>query len=410
MTDALILGYHLDTNGQNTRYVRAAEKHGMSDRITDILAIGKIDPGGVVARLQEATERHPEAGLRIRSAHRDEQYFQFPNDLRWGSQASREMNQEVRKLAALADVIHFNNSDIAIRHMRLPERGRRKPMLLHHHGSLFRNNPSRSLQIASHRQMVQAVSTVDLQQPATDVLHWLPTAYDVAALRAIPRPRGDPDRVRVGHFPTNRKLKHTDLFLEAIASLRDEGLPIDLVMVEHTTNDVVMGLKATCDIVYDQLAFGYGCNSVEAWGMGIPVIAGADTWTLRRMQDLWGYLPFLPATTASLKGQLRKMVKSRQMRQDYAGHGMHHVLTYHDELPALAILAQLYADAIRKKSVPRIQGKGVQFRSRTGLPMHIDGIPVDFEGGIATVTDEVVIEQMRGRIKRRPGIGVEEVA
>ena len=73
MTDALILGYHLDTNGQNTRYVRAAEKHGMSEQVVTALAIGKIDPGGVVARLQQASDHHPEVGLRIRSAHRDEQ-------------------------------------------------------------------------------------------------------------------------------------------------------------------------------------------------------------------------------------------------------------------------------------------------------------------------------------------------
>src|SRR6185369_446611 len=106
---------------------------------------------------------------------------------------------------------------------------------------------------------------------------------------------------RIVHAPTNRTLKHTDLFLEAVRQLTEEGLPIDLDLIEGQTHSECMARKAQADIVFDQLAFGYGCNAVEAWGMGIPVIAGAeDQWVLNRMDQEWGGLPFMLATTQNL--------------------------------------------------------------------------------------------------------------
>ena len=111
MTDALILSNALDTNGQNARYVTAARKHGQDEAVIRALAIGNVDPGGVVGRLQSAADRHPELGLHIRSAHKQDQYFRFAGDLRWGPDAPREERAEVRRLAARADIIHLNNSD-----------------------------------------------------------------------------------------------------------------------------------------------------------------------------------------------------------------------------------------------------------------------------------------------------------
>ena len=170
--EALILSYALDTNGQNARYVEAARKHG--DTVLTALAIGNADPGGVVGRLQEAANKGDQ--LRIRSAHRASAYFDFPTDIIW----TRRTEQHIRELIMTADVIHLNNSEMAYKHFTI-----RKPALLHHHGSLFRGDPERMLQKARHYRMEQAVSTIDLQKPAPDLLTWLPTAYDVDALQAF---------------------------------------------------------------------------------------------------------------------------------------------------------------------------------------------------------------------------------
>jgi hypothetical protein len=401
--NALILSYALDTNGQNARFVKAAEKWGSNDGVIEALAIGHTDPAGVVARFQTSTEKHPI--LRIRSAHRAIQYFQFPHDLVW----DRKTEPEIRRLAEEADLVHLNNSYTAATRFRL-----RKPMLLHHHGSMFRNDPEKLLEIAKHHRMLQAVSTVDLQRPDPKVLHWLPSAYDVDELEAFGKAnRREPDgRVRIVHAPTNRMLKHTDLFVATVEELQAEGLPIDLILVEKKTWTECLKAKAGADIVFDQLDFGYGCNSIEAWAMGVPVISGADDWTTDRMRSEWGQTPYYNATPETLKDRLRALVKSVDLRVEWAGRGMAHVRRYHDELPALTRLAELYAKAIKFHTRIRIPGKGAQttFRSKSGRPVYLDGQPLTFDKGKLKTADPIVIARLRYFVKQRPSFGIEEVA
>jgi hypothetical protein len=403
--EALILSYALDTNGQNARFVKAAEKWGSDDGVLEALALGKDDPAGVVARLQQAAEEH--GGLRIRSAHRAVQYFQYPYDLIW----NKKTEPLIRDLVKEADVIHLNNSWSAQLRFRI-----RKPMLLHHHGSMFRNNPAKAFEIAKHHRMLQCVSTIDLQRPDPKLLPWLPSAYDIDELLAYGEAhRREPDgRVRIVHAPTNRGLKHTDLLVAVVKELQAEGLPVDIVMVENKTWAECLKVKAAADIVFDQLLFGYGCNSIEAWAMGIPVISGADDWTLDRMLNEWGDIPFVTANEQTLSDVIRKMVKSKTMRDEWAGRGMHHVRRFHDEKPALTRLAELYAKTIKHYHRIRIPGKGsraVTFRAKgQGTVYDTDGQPITFTDGVYRTDDPIVIARLRYCASRKSRFGIEEVA
>jgi glycosyltransferase involved in cell wall biosynthesis len=387
----MILSTGLDTNGQNTRYVRASERWGEDPSVLKALALGNTDPAGVVARFQVAADKF--GGLKIRSAHkRPYEYMQFPVDLEW----TPKTHAEVYRLAQEADVIHLNNSERAAVQLRL-----KKPMLLHHHGTLFRSNPLRMLNIARRFQMVQAVSTIDLLKPAPDVLHWLPSAYNVdGLLRYGEQHRRKPDgRIRIVHAPTDREKKHSDLFIGIVDELIAEGLPIDLVLVEQKTWYYCLAQKAQADIVYDQLTFGYGCNSIEAWAMGVPVISGADPWTLKAMeQEYGGAIPFYQATEKTLKANLRKLVKSADLRAEWAQKGMDHVRKYHDERPALAKLAELYALAIAGHVRRRIPMPGVPpvvFRNPANRKLILEGEPITFTDGVLSTNDPFVIQFVR---------------
>ena len=409
--NAVILGYELDTNGQNARFTDASRRHGGNERVLKAMAIGDVDPGGVVARFQEASVRN-DAGLTIRSAHRQSAYFDFPTDILW----TKETEPEIARLVNDADVLHLNNSwrpaDYWRKHPSTRSRFVRKPpMLLHHHGSLFRSNPEKMLAMAKTRKMQQCVSTIDLQRPAPDLLPWLPTAYNIDEIVAFgQRHARKPDgKVRIVHCPTNRKLKHTELLIRACDELQAEGSNLELVIVEGKTWRESLLAKAGADIVYDQLAFGYGCNSVEAWSLGKPVIAGADEWTLDRMAHLWPAIPFEEATEKTLKDVVRRMVKSEALREDAAERGHAHVRRYHDELPALERLAELYRDAINFRKKPRVHGKGVTFHSATRRSMTVDGQVVEFVKGHAVVTDMEVVRQLREFTTKRPMFGIEEL-
>ena len=127
--DALILSAALDTNGQNQRYVAASQKWGTDPGVLKAFAVGDYDPAGVMARFEAAAEKGTE--LRIRSAHRSSHMYQsMPSDIIW----DRAHEAEVKELALSADIIHLNNSWRPLQRLRIRTR---KPVLLHHHGSLF---------------------------------------------------------------------------------------------------------------------------------------------------------------------------------------------------------------------------------------------------------------------------------
>jgi hypothetical protein len=353
--NSLILSAALDTNGQNARYVRASQRWGSDPDVLKALVLGKYDPASVMGRFQEAAEKFGE--LKIRSAHHSQHmYQQMPADIVW----NRQTHRQIVALAKEADVVHLNNS---IRAWRMLNPGFRKPFLLHHHGTMLRGDPGGMVVQARNLKATQAVSTVDLLRHAADgVLHWLPTAYDVDWLESFGaehrRDSGGP--IRIVSAPTNRAYKSTALLEATVAQLISEGLDIELVLIEERPWAEGMALKATADIYFDQIAIpalerpdgrlerdgypgGYGCNAIEAWGMGIPVIAGADEWTSAKMREIYGgTLPFYEATTNTLGDAIRTLATSKAARTKWAKAGMRHIRKFHDEKPALRRLAELY--------------------------------------------------------------------
>lgn len=395
----------LDTNGQNARFVRAAEKHGASEKVLEILALGHTDPAGVVARFAVAGEM---AGLRIRSAHKAQPYFRFPIDILWDGHSQRQ----VRELAKAADVIHLNNTWRAYTHLGLVH----KPALLHHHGSLLRSDPEKMMAVAKRYRMTQAVSTIDLTRYAPDELHWLPTAYDIDALAAMRPAKRRAGPIRIVHCPTNRALKATDTFMRAVGALQATGVSVEAILVEGKTNAEVLAIKADADIVFDQLAYGYGCNAVEAWAMSVPVISGADDWTLGAMEKRFGGSPFFLADEHSLRSRILELVESPALRKEWGAIGRAHVERYHAERPAIERLAELYALTIKRRHSRAVieQVGPVTFRNPRGMPIYWqndDGRQerIRFPDGEATFTDPMVIERLRHVIATRPLWKIEEI-
>lgn len=299
------------------------------------------DTGGQNIRWKRAADHQPSVGLHVRAVSASRTYIQYPTDISMAGNGGA-----IRRLWRDVDVIHLNNRPHAYDRY---DRGRRKPALLHHHGSAFRTDPAPLLKRAARERWPQAVSTLDLADIAPDVLHWLPTAYnldELALIRGRHR-RADDGTVRVAHAPTSRSWKSTEAFLAAVEQLQSEGLPIELELIEQSSWAECLARKAAADVFFDQVKLGYGCNAIEAWGMGIPVIAGAAPATLERMgREFDGRIPFFTATEESIADALRQLVLSADLRAEYAVRGMEHAARFHAELPALERLSALYQLAI----------------------------------------------------------------
>jgi hypothetical protein len=350
--DALILAERND--GQNARWKAAADRLGGG--LTALIYSAGQDLAGIGARYAAAAQRFAEGRLRIRSVHISDTYIRYPYDIKLQGNGGA-----VKRLYHAADVVHLNNT---IHGWERFDHGQRKPVLLHHHGTIFRTRPRRLLVQARRFGFEQAASTVDLAAIAPEVISWLPTAYnldELAALRDQHR-RPDDGLVRIAHAPTNRTIKSTEALVYAIEQLKSEGLPVDLDLIERVTWAECLRRKAAADVYFDQVILGYGCNAVEAWGMGMPVVAGVDPQRAEKighpipagtrdlmLKEYGGSLPFYEANERNIADALRPLVQSADLRAHWAAKGMEHVWRFHAEAPALAKLVELYLRAIARR-------------------------------------------------------------
>lgn len=153
--------------------------------------------------------------------------------------------------------------------------------------------------------------------------------------------------VLIAHAPTNRAVKSTSLLLQAIKRLQDEGVDVELDLIEHRPWTECLERKAKADIYFDQVILGYGNNAIEAWGMGIPVICGGSDETLDEMERRFGRLPFYHATLETIYDAIKELVESPELRAEYGRIGYEHVKTYHDAPVVVEQLKCLYQRAIQ---------------------------------------------------------------
>lgn len=297
------------------------------------LSLGQ-DTAGQSIRIKEAFDRHA-PDWSVRSMRVTDNYLHYPVDLPFREHL-------VDHFYDAADVVHLHNQQIG--HERY-DNGQGKPTILHHHGTSFRDDHAAMHAEAQRIGAVEIVSTVDLEilEPG---LTWLPAPYSAEFLAGYREHYFAPhDTIRIAHAPTNRAIKSTEAVIAAVESLAERYL-VELVLIERRPWKACLALKATADIFVDQLILGYGCNAVEAWGMGIPVVCGVeDREAKSRMRELWGELPFYSATEKTLEKRLEKLIQSADLQAEYVEKGRAQFDRFHDERKVVAQLQDIYRNA-----------------------------------------------------------------
>lgn len=278
------------------------------------------DIGGQAIRTKQAFDRHSD--FNYRAAVGKTNYLAYPKDV------------DVRRCKpATFDVLHVNEKFGALPMM---------PSVIQYHGTKFRNNPEKYLAAQRARRAIGLVSTLDLWLLAPTETEWAPAFYDLDWLASYSKPQDGP-ALRVGHAPTRRRIKSTDLLIEAVGRLA-KTYAVELVLIERQPWSKCLELKATCDVIFDQVILGYGNNAIEAWGMGIPVIAGAQPDTLAEMRNRFGELPFYQATEDTIYEALQAMADP-WVRSEYAKRGYTHARRFHDEVSGVPHLEAVYQRA-----------------------------------------------------------------
>lgn len=156
----------------------------------------------------------------------------------------------------------------------------------------------------------------------------------------------DPDRpLRLLHAPNHRNIKGTEHFIRAVRELQEEGVAIELEILERTSNDVVREVMAEVDVVCDQLIIGwYAMFALEAMSMGKPVIC----YLRQDLKELYvaagliepDELPHVEATVFTVKEALRSLAaKDRSELREIGRKSRAFVEKHH----SLAAIGQVFA-------------------------------------------------------------------
>lgn len=265
--------------------------------------------------------------IEVRSVARRTNYLAYPADAPWS---------DAEALWDAADLVHLHGNFKA--HRLLLAAGRAaKPIVLHHHGTKYRRDAAAyDAAVAGHEPGAVAVAaTLDLLDIGPH-LTWVPHPVDIDALAAHRNLARGKRRLRVGHSPTNRAAKSTEAFLAAC-----KRVDVEPVLIEGQSWAECLRIKGTCDALFDQTTYGYGVSAIEAWAMGIPVVAGGAPSTLDRMRETFGELPFIEATEDTIADALDQLTDTKT-RSTWGRKGKAHAKRWHDGRETVVRLTPIY--------------------------------------------------------------------
>lgn len=144
-----------------------------------------------------------------------------------------------------------------------------------------------------------------------------------------PREEVDDGVVTIVHAPNHRAYKGTRFLLDAVERLREEGLPVELKLVEGVRVDAAREIYAEADIIADQfLIGGYALFAIEGMALGKPVIAYLNDH-FRRHHPEWDDCPIVSADPDELVDVLRTLVDDARLRRELGARGPAYVRRHH---------------------------------------------------------------------------------
>ena len=300
------------------------------------------DTGAVGISIKGAFDRHSEDIL-VRAVRNTDNYARHPFDIQnWYNNKAM-----VNALYEKADIVHWMEKFDG--EQTLWNRDYYKPIILHHHGTLLRENPA-YYRTGVERRAIQLASTVDLLRWGKDI-RWLPNPYNNEWLKSFREPGFSGRSVlELFHSPTNRAIKGT---AELIAATQDSET-INLTISEQKPWVENLRLKGYSDAYYD-CPYGLGNNAIEAMGMGIPVIAGlvdskwASPAVRAKMIEVWGNLPFIEHTVGDLAEVLQEVTLNEDLRKKYSQIGLDHFKRWHDERQTVKQLTGIYNELLQSR-------------------------------------------------------------
>lgn len=305
----------------------------------NILQLARWDWAGCAYMLARAiTEHTPHKARAVR--WKADSTFGFPADI------VSPKKQQLVQLWNWADVVHIHDS------APIPHDFPPKPVVLTMHGSKYRNSPDKFHRLAARRGWLFTVATPDLTS-----IHGAPWMPDTRF--GLPKRRPITGKFTVIHCPSIRANKGTKHVLAAMEGLADVP-EVEFKLIENMTWSQCVAFKAGIErgVLIDQFEWGYGCNAIEAWRYGLPVIANATGESREAHLKLFRTFPFYEAQPHEIEAAVRALLKPRVYKQ-YSVRGQKHVERYHAPEAAARRAIYLYRRARKTMPVVEIKSKNM---------------------------------------------------
>jgi len=151
-------------------------------------------------------------------------------------------------------------------------------------------------------------------------------------------------RIKIGHAPSDRKIKGTKYIIEAIKLLQNEGLDFEFILIEGIPRDKMENFYSHIDIFIDQLIIGwYGGASVEAMSQGVAVVAYICESDLTYLEEeIVNSLPVINANPDNIASILRSLLLNPSKIIEYKYNSLEYFKKIHDNhKTAIKILSNL---------------------------------------------------------------------
>lgn len=303
-----------------------------------IVQLTSIDAGMVVFRLHSAINGStPHESVMASSRHRS---FQAPY------QCDISDDREIlRKALRECDIVHCHLSYQEFDRLGVATQA---PVVIHHHGSMYRGAYNGINQRDAYKADVRLVSNPELLKYGEN-LNFLPNPVPVVRYRRMREALYEPDPdgyLRIGHSPSKRHLKGTEDLIQVVEELRSQGYKYKLVLIEDVSHAESLRMKASsCDIFFDSFWLGMQCSGLETAAMKIPVIAG-DEDNYEYYKSALGHIPYLYANTKqTLREHLCNLYDDVCDRRDAGEYVFSYVQEHHD----YAAVTKQYLDILDNK-------------------------------------------------------------
>lgn len=153
--------------------------------------------------------------------------------------------------------------------------------------------------------------------------------------------------VKISHTPNHRGCKGTEYLIEAVNKLKNEGLQIELVLMEGKKNDEVKSLlQNEVDIHCDQLIIpGYGLSAIEGMAVGLPVLSNLESDVYLQVFRRFSFLnncPIISASPETIYRKLKTLITDPELRKQLSEDGRQYVESFHSFKAAQYLFESIY--------------------------------------------------------------------